>query len=184
MNRTAYRALVAALALTSVLSFAACGDQTPVNFYTPPAEAETGDKRHQNTITSFVTDNQALLEEVAEHICDEKGVSFYYFVGVKDDASRVDEMVLKNGSYVRRETRDRVLKKLAKTRFVGEVTHSDKEPDVVSFYTHMRNETSGFYFVYCKKDNAVEYLSHDFLTGETSVTVTFITGAWYCVEVI
>ncbi len=184
MNHTTARAVACALIVTLSLSapaLSSCGTNKK-NLYTPPAPTETGMGIQENSITSFVTQNQKLLEDVAKSLTKEKGVSYYYFSGNGDKDSKVEKLVSENGTYVRRETRETLLIKLAKTRFVGEISHSDNKPEMVSFYTYMRNNRTGYYFVYCPTSDAVEYLSHDFLTGAVKVTVTHITGSWYYVE--
>ncbi len=185
MKSTVIRFLSAALSLLCLLSFTACGggDDNAETTNTPPPLSGVLAEGHRDIITDFVTENQAVLEGVVDFLSDEDGLSYYYFTDAGTSISKVEQLIVEDGTYTRQASNVKALQKLAELRFTGEVTHNaDAEVDYYSFYTNLHKGSRGFYFVYCAAPNATDYLSNNFFHRPNEVIVAPIAANWYYVE--
>ncbi len=183
MKTTLVRILTATLAATfvlfSLLSLSACGK---VKYEQAPLSNSVADDP-EAAVFAYVKENQKVLNEVVTFLSEQDGLPYYYFFDTEDKVSGVEQLVYEGDTYVRRAVENKTLRKLAKIRFTGEVSYvCDDGTDIYSFYTYMKNNEQTVYFVYCPDDDAVRYLSYDFLHGETEVTVSHITNGWYYVQ--
>ncbi len=183
MKLTLTRVLATAFALIMCLSccfsLASCSEKNDDNL--PMADSTVKDT--QAAVTTYVKDNMKVLDEVVSFLSTQKGVSYYYFFyDEKVKACRVEQLMFDQNN-ARVESTNKTLQKLAKARFTGEVSHtSTNKVELYTFYTYLKRENRAVYFVYCPADNAMEYLSDDFLSGESEVTVAPIKDDWYYVE--
>ncbi len=186
MKTTRTRILTAALAVTlallSLLSFAACGQKQPSGVAAPtPLPHDAKDKFA--TVAAYITENQALLEEIVTYITAREGLSYFYFVRATDDTVYTEELVNKRGSLVRERVKDKTLEKLAASGFVGELTYSkEATKGIVSFYTYMSNTDASRLFAYCPDETALNFLYDGFFQGANNVSTTPVVGRWYYVE--
>ncbi len=182
LTRALAVALAATVILVCILSLTLCDKKQSPGIAAPtPLPNDAKDK--PGTVTAYVKENQALLEEVVQAVSDTAGLSYYYFTRNNDQTISIEKMINKGGTLVRQPVKDKLLEKLASTGFVGELTHSkDTTKGIVSFYTYLSNQDGSHLFVYCPDEAAVKFLYDGFFKGADNVSTTPIVGNWYYVE--
>ncbi len=137
-------------------------------------------------VTRFVKTHQKELNAVVELVLNDTGLSYYYFLGQEEKASRIERLVVgEDGGLTRKSVNNKTLKALAKTGFTGELTYSSESSHgVVSFFTYLHGKgDTTIYFVYCVDDAAVEHLKNGFIVGTPDIKTEKIVGKWYFIEV-
>ncbi len=181
MKTTLTRAVCATLALLCLLSLAACSKK-PSGIPAPEPLSPNVENKPA-TVTAYVKENLALLDEVVAHISAREGLSYYYFVRDEDKSIHIQELINKNGQLERKNVKDATLEKLAATGFVGELTYSETSTrGIVSFYTYISGDSVSRLFVWCPDQDTVNFLCNGFFKGADHVTATKIEEHWYYVE--